>query len=103
MLKCRWGHWRREITLRDRAGCRYNKQSRAAAVKIRQCNFAKDGNGDKEVTVINRIEGSWLRINDEQSRHQQRRQRRNKRSREEEKEEIARRPQNEKYTIDLVA
>ena len=53
--------------------------------------------------MINRIEGSWLRINDEQSRHQQRRQRRNKRSREEEKEEIARRPQNEKYTIDLVA
>jgi len=53
--------------------------------------------------MITRIEAGWLRINDEQARHQQQRERRHKRWREEEKEEVPRKPQNEKYTIDLVA
>jgi|GEM_PF-4565991 hypothetical protein len=53
--------------------------------------------------MITRIEAGWLRINDEQARQQQQRERRHKRSREEEKEEIPRKPQNEKYTINLVA
>ncbi len=65
--------------------------------------IAREGKGDKEVAVINRVESTWVRTPDALSRQRRRERRRPQQDKEKPEESQDSRPVEEKRSVDLVA